>query len=276
MRRVLLSLSALLLPHLERLRPPTPRRPRTAGSSRPGRVAGAGGALFRTDVWLFNPDEAATATATLVFHPAVTSGQAAPAARSPRIRSRSRRARRASSRTSRSTPCRRETASSARSSGGPSGRSWRRPHLHVHAHGDLRVLPSRDPALGVDDAPRRATDDLVHVAPDLRHQLGRRELPDEPRRHEYVERHAARSRSASSTGRPRSTAARGPTASLRARSFASGRSSRPWERRSRTACASRSRSPRGPRCPREASSRPPTRSTTAPRTPSRSSGSGRA
>jgi hypothetical protein len=42
-----------------------------------GRVAGLGGALFRTDVWLFNPDEAATVTATLVFHPAVTSGQLA-------------------------------------------------------------------------------------------------------------------------------------------------------------------------------------------------------
>ncbi len=42
-----------------------------------GRVAGAGGALFRTDIWLFNPDQAATATATLVLHPAVTNGQAA-------------------------------------------------------------------------------------------------------------------------------------------------------------------------------------------------------
>ncbi len=45
-----------------------------------GRVAGVGGALFRTDLWLFNPDEAATATVTLIFHPAVTSGQAAGAA----------------------------------------------------------------------------------------------------------------------------------------------------------------------------------------------------
>jgi hypothetical protein len=42
-----------------------------------GRVAGAGGALFRTDVWLFNPDESETVTATLVLHPAVNSGQAA-------------------------------------------------------------------------------------------------------------------------------------------------------------------------------------------------------
>jgi hypothetical protein len=42
-----------------------------------GRVAGVGGALFRTDVWLFNPDESATATATLILHPSVTSGQAA-------------------------------------------------------------------------------------------------------------------------------------------------------------------------------------------------------
>ncbi len=45
-----------------------------------GRVAGVGGALFRTDVWLFNPDAASTATVTLIFHPAVTSGQAAGAA----------------------------------------------------------------------------------------------------------------------------------------------------------------------------------------------------
>ncbi len=42
-----------------------------------GRVAGVGGALFRTDIWLFNPNEAAVVTVTLVFHPAVTSGQAA-------------------------------------------------------------------------------------------------------------------------------------------------------------------------------------------------------
>ena len=43
-----------------------------------GRVVGAGGALFRTDLWLFNPDETAAATATLVLHPAVTSGGTAP------------------------------------------------------------------------------------------------------------------------------------------------------------------------------------------------------
>jgi hypothetical protein len=41
-----------------------------------GRIAGAGGALFRTDIWLFNPDAAASVTVTLLFHPAVTSGQA--------------------------------------------------------------------------------------------------------------------------------------------------------------------------------------------------------
>src|SRR4051812_37546995 len=44
-----------------------------------GRVAGVGGSLFRTDVWLFNPDAAATVTATLVLHPAVSTGQAAAA-----------------------------------------------------------------------------------------------------------------------------------------------------------------------------------------------------
>src|SRR5262245_3860395 len=42
-----------------------------------GRVAGAGGTLFRTDVWLFNPDASSPATATLVLHPSVSSGQAA-------------------------------------------------------------------------------------------------------------------------------------------------------------------------------------------------------
>jgi hypothetical protein len=45
-----------------------------------GRVAGVGGSLFRTDLWLFNPDASAAVTATLVFHPAVSSGAAASAA----------------------------------------------------------------------------------------------------------------------------------------------------------------------------------------------------
>ncbi|HEX4440707.1 MAG TPA: hypothetical protein VH854_11595 [Thermoanaerobaculia bacterium] len=50
-----------------------------------GRVAGVGGSLFRTDVWLFNPDVSATVTATLVFHPAVSTGQpaAAPVSSAP-------------------------------------------------------------------------------------------------------------------------------------------------------------------------------------------------
>jgi hypothetical protein len=43
-----------------------------------GRVQGQFGALFRTDLWLFNPDTAATVTVTLSLHPAVTDG--APAA----------------------------------------------------------------------------------------------------------------------------------------------------------------------------------------------------
>ena len=43
-----------------------------------GRVQGQFGALFRTDLWLFNPDTAASATVTLTFHPAV--GDGAPAA----------------------------------------------------------------------------------------------------------------------------------------------------------------------------------------------------
>lgn len=42
-----------------------------------GRTAGFGGAQFRTDVWLFNPDTAANATATLIFHPQVGSGASA-------------------------------------------------------------------------------------------------------------------------------------------------------------------------------------------------------
>jgi len=45
-----------------------------------GRVPGFGGAQFRTDIWLFNPDANNNATATLVFHPQVQSGGGAPAA----------------------------------------------------------------------------------------------------------------------------------------------------------------------------------------------------
>jgi len=44
-----------------------------------GRVAGLDNALFRTDLWLFNPDDAATVTVTLVFHPSVGTGQPAAA-----------------------------------------------------------------------------------------------------------------------------------------------------------------------------------------------------
>jgi hypothetical protein len=44
-----------------------------------GRVQGQFGALFRTDLWLFNPDPAAASTVTLTFHPAVGDG-APPAA----------------------------------------------------------------------------------------------------------------------------------------------------------------------------------------------------
>ena len=44
-----------------------------------GRVPGFGGAQFRTDIWLFNPDAASTATLTLVFHPQATPGGGAPA-----------------------------------------------------------------------------------------------------------------------------------------------------------------------------------------------------
>lgn len=43
-----------------------------------GRVQGQFGALFRTDLWLFNPDSSASVTLTLTFHPAV--GDGAPAA----------------------------------------------------------------------------------------------------------------------------------------------------------------------------------------------------
>jgi hypothetical protein len=43
-----------------------------------GRVQGQFGALFRTDLWLFNPDSAAAVTLTLTFHAAVADG--APAA----------------------------------------------------------------------------------------------------------------------------------------------------------------------------------------------------
>ena len=44
-----------------------------------GRVTGFGGAQFRTDVWLFNPDAQATAVVTLLFHPQVASGGGAAA-----------------------------------------------------------------------------------------------------------------------------------------------------------------------------------------------------
>jgi hypothetical protein len=76
MRRVLLSLTALLFLASAASAAYSPAT--TNGwLVTAGRVAGAGGALFRTDVWLFNPDEAAAATATLVLHPSVSSGQAA-------------------------------------------------------------------------------------------------------------------------------------------------------------------------------------------------------
>ena len=39
-----------------------------------GRVQGQFGALFRTDLWLFNPDSASAVTLTLTFHPAVADG----------------------------------------------------------------------------------------------------------------------------------------------------------------------------------------------------------
>ncbi|MDQ5870706.1 MAG: hypothetical protein M3547_00670 [Acidobacteriota bacterium] len=44
-----------------------------------GRVQGQFGALFRTDLWLFNPDSAAAVTLTLTFHPAVADGASAAA-----------------------------------------------------------------------------------------------------------------------------------------------------------------------------------------------------
>jgi hypothetical protein len=39
-----------------------------------GRVVGFGGAQFRTDIWLFNPDAQNQAVVTLIFHPQVASG----------------------------------------------------------------------------------------------------------------------------------------------------------------------------------------------------------
>src|SRR6478672_151065 len=44
-----------------------------------GRVTGFGGAQFRTDIWLMNPDSQNTAVVTLVFHPQVASGGGAAA-----------------------------------------------------------------------------------------------------------------------------------------------------------------------------------------------------
>jgi hypothetical protein len=50
-----------------------------------GRVTGFGGAQFRTDVWLFNPDAQNSAVVTLIFHPQVASGggAAAPVSSTP-------------------------------------------------------------------------------------------------------------------------------------------------------------------------------------------------
>jgi hypothetical protein len=44
-----------------------------------GRVTGSGGAQFRTDVWLFNPDAQNSAVVTLIFHPQVAPGGGAAA-----------------------------------------------------------------------------------------------------------------------------------------------------------------------------------------------------
>ena len=44
-----------------------------------GRVTGVGGAQFRTDVWVFNPDSVNLATFTLLFHGQVSDGGVAPA-----------------------------------------------------------------------------------------------------------------------------------------------------------------------------------------------------
>jgi len=86
MRRTLIAASALLLAASSARAAYSPAT--TNGwLITAGRVAGVGGSLFRTDVWLFNPDDAATVTATLVFHPAVTNGQpaAAPVSSSPLV-----------------------------------------------------------------------------------------------------------------------------------------------------------------------------------------------
>ena len=63
-------------------------------------------------------------------------------------------------------------------------------HLHIHAHGNLRFLPAGDPDVRVHDAQDGRRRSRARP-PDLRHQLGRRELPDEPRRREHLERDAA-------------------------------------------------------------------------------------
>jgi hypothetical protein len=76
MRRTLIAASALLLAATAAR---AAYSPATANGwlITSGRVAGLGGSLFRTDLWLFNPDASATVTATLVFHPAVATGASA-------------------------------------------------------------------------------------------------------------------------------------------------------------------------------------------------------
>ena len=112
------------------------------------------------------------------------------------------------------------------------------------------------PAVGVDggEGHRRRQRER---APDVRHELRRRELPHEPRHHQHLRRRRCRSRSASSTRRPpRSTAARSrysvaPGSLLRLLGVLVTWSAR----RSRTACASPSRSRRARRSRRAACSR---------------------
>jgi hypothetical protein len=50
-----------------------------------GRVQGQFDSIFRTDLWLFNPDSVANVTVTLTLHPAVADGAppAAPVSSAP-------------------------------------------------------------------------------------------------------------------------------------------------------------------------------------------------
>ena len=144
-------------------------------------MAGAGGALFRTDVWLFNPDEAAAATATLVLHPLGEQRRSRPSrVTSDPITLAPRETRFFADVTLDTVPA---------GDGVVGALEWRSDRPLMASARIYTFTPTGTygfflpaiPIVRVHDAARRPTTTRARP-PDLRHQLGRRELPDEPRR----------------------------------------------------------------------------------------------